>query len=126
MSSDEDRRLSATLVHIDRLMEEALTVLANEDRSSLTRYRRDLSPERRASLEADVRHLRELLARVLIEAGIPVPEPVCGSLRAVHTQVLLAAIALEELGSLPTPAIPVERELNRLLETLREGCQRKT
>jgi hypothetical protein len=125
MNSEEDR-LSATLVHIDRLMEECLAILKDDESTSLARYFRVLSGERRESIKRALRHVRETLVRVVVDSRMTFPAPPCSDLRAVQANVLIAIVALEEFTKIPARAAPVAQELAELAESLRAGITRHT
>jgi hypothetical protein len=105
-------------VHIDQLLEASVAILRVEENACLVHYGQGPSLERRESIESALRHLREILVQVLRDSGIPLPAPTCEALRAVQARVLLARIALDELGAIPAAAGPVVRELKALSETL--------
>jgi hypothetical protein len=119
MNANKLSRLTGTFLHIDRLIADSLGILESlDDPTRITRYRRDASPNELRVIEGRLRALCDLMSTLLYKRGIPAPEPVCGVRSAVHSYLILAVIALDELGTLPSWASPIMRELEDLMGSL--------
>jgi hypothetical protein len=117
----QQRRLISAFAYIDRLLAESLDILTNpEARSRFTHYAADASPEQRQMIKAQLHRAREAMNRIMLESSIPFPAPICGTLWAMHSNVVMSLISIDESGYESSITAPVRVELE-VLEKLVKG-----
>lgn len=100
LNSDQKRNLLTTLGHVDKLLHDSLLVLDTACRPSLLpEYSCDFTPEQHERLREHIARFRQEAAGLLEQHGLM---PVSGgksAAGAVHTHLLFADMALEEIDS---------------------------
>lgn len=98
-NESQQRRLSVTCSHIDKLLkdvEEVLNVTASK--SPFPKYVSDISPAQRRVVEDYIARFRAQLVRVLEGTRIPPPTAKISAVHSVRTTLTFIDIAVEELS----------------------------
>lgn len=92
------QRLRITCQYIDKVISETEEILNSAaSKAAFPRYIQDVTPAQRRTLEDYFERIRAQLARVLDGQGIPRPDALCPTSRAVSTSLTVIDIAAEEL-----------------------------
>ncbi len=129
MNEAQQRRLSVTCRHIDKLLEEIENVLhEGASKSPFPRHVPDVTPARGRVLEDHIRRVREQLLRALAWQNLRPNPPSIPATRSILSHLAFIDIAIEELkpnymrGS-GSVAEGVAEELNGVVHELRSVVQ---
>lgn len=131
LTTNHKRRLLATLVHVDDILDRIEQVLASaRSTRAFPHFVADITPGQARAVSDCLAKLREAMLATLPELGLEPPAPTVSALRALRVQAIAAEIALEDsraatmrgYGELsPEDAAAIERvvgELHRQVEHL--------
>lgn len=100
LNADQKRNLLTTLGHVDKLLHDSLLVLDTAlEASLLPEYVCDFTPGQRARMLEHIDRFRAEAARLLKQHGLMPTRALKSAAGAVHTYLLFADMALEEIDS---------------------------
>ncbi len=94
----QERRLSVTCRHIDKLLSDIENVLwQSSSKSPFPKYIPEIPPAQRRVIEDYIARIRQRLVRALASQNIPLEPPSIPARRSLHTTLTFIDIAVEEL-----------------------------
>lgn len=98
LNENQQRRLSVTCQHIDKLLSDVEHILsASSSKAAFPKYRLDIAPAQRRTVEDYLARIRAQLVRVLEGQDIPKSQLLIPARRAIHATLAFVDIAVEEL-----------------------------
>ncbi len=98
LNENQARRLSVTCQHIDKLLSDVEHILsASSSKAAFPKYRLDIAPAQRRTVEDYLARIRAQLVRVLEGQDIPKGPSLIPARRAIHATLAFVDIAVEEL-----------------------------
>lgn len=98
LNENQQRRLRVTCQHIDKLLSDVEHILsAASSKAAFPKYRLDITPAQRRTVEDYLARIRAQLVRVLDGQGISKRDPLIPARHAIHAALAFVDIAVEEL-----------------------------